>query len=90
MQEILFVDIPHWKQEVPDANFLDVFSDEFAAHCDRMAKEIAAPAKDDLFLLGYALTDCPLFTEEDCRERPDEFFRNAFARPALSAGIIAV
>ena len=36
-----------------------------------MAKEFAAPAKDDPFLLGYAMTDCPLFTEEDCRERPD-------------------
>ena len=71
MQPIHFVDIPHWKPEVPDSNFRDVFSEEFAAHCDRMAKEIAAPAKDDPFLLGYAMTDCPLFTEEDCRERPD-------------------
>ena len=71
MQPIYFVDIPHWKTEIPDENFKDVFSDEFAQHCDRMAEEIAAPAKDDPFLLGYAMTDCPLFTEEDCRERPD-------------------
>ncbi|MEM7132463.1 MAG: hypothetical protein AAF702_39540 [Chloroflexota bacterium] len=71
MQPIDFVDIPHWKTEVPDSNFKDVFSDEFAAHCDRLAKEVAAPAKEDPFLLGYAMTDCPLLTEEDCRERPD-------------------
>ena len=71
MQSIHFVDIPHWQQEIPDSNFLDVFSDAFASHCDQMAKEFAAPAKDDPFLLGYAMTDCPLFTEEDCRERPD-------------------
>lgn len=71
MQPIHFVDIPHWKQEVPDSNFRDVFAEEFVQHCDRMAKNIAAPAKDDPFLLGYAMTDCPLLTEEDCRERPD-------------------
>lgn len=71
MQPITFVDIPHWKTEVPDDNFVDVFSDEFARHCDRLAQEFAAPVKDDPFLLGYSMTDCPLFTEEDCRERPD-------------------
>ena len=71
MQSIHFVDIPHWQQEIPDSNFLDVFSEAFATHCDRLAREFAAPAKDDPFLLGYAMTDCPLFTEEDCRERPD-------------------
>lgn len=68
---IHFVDIPHWKNEVSDAHFLDVFSDEFEQHCHRLARELAAPVAEDPFLLGYAMTDCPLFTEEDCRERPD-------------------
>ncbi len=71
MQPIRFVDIPHWKTEIPDENFLDVFGGEFARRCDRLAKDIAAPARDDPFLVGYAMTDCPLLTEEDCRERPD-------------------
>jgi len=71
MQPIRFVDIAHWKPDIPDSNFLDVFSDEFAQHCDRMAKRLAAPAREDPFLLGYSMTDCPLLTEEDCRERPD-------------------
>ena len=71
MQPIRFVDIPHWKPDVPDSNFMDVFSPEFAAHCDRLAKQTALPIKDDPFLLGYSMTDCPLFTEEDLRERPD-------------------
>ncbi|MFK7737584.1 MAG: hypothetical protein AB8B50_16230 [Pirellulaceae bacterium] len=71
MQSIRFVDIPHWKPDVPDSNFRDIFSTEFKAHCDRLAKKIALPAKDDPFLLGYSMTDCPLFTEEDLRERPD-------------------
>ncbi len=69
MQPIKFVDIPHWKTEVPDSHFLDVFDDAFERRCDGMAKSAAAP--DDPFLLGYTMTDCPLFTEEDCRERPD-------------------
>ena len=71
IQPIHFVEIPHWKTEIPDHNFVDVFADEFMRRCDRMAKQLAAPVKDDPFLLAYAMTDCPLFTEEDCRERPD-------------------
>ncbi|MEM7146449.1 MAG: hypothetical protein AAF591_15040 [Verrucomicrobiota bacterium] len=71
MQPIKFVDTPHWKTEIPDENFVDVFSDEFAARCDSLAKEFAAPLRDDPYLLGYSMTDCTLFTEEDLRERPD-------------------
>ena len=71
MQPIHFVEIPHWRSDVPDENFLDVFDPSFASHCDLMAERIAGPARQDPFLLGYAMTDCPLFTEEDCRERPD-------------------
>jgi len=71
VQTIEFVVIPHYGNDVVDEDFLDVFSEEFLAHCDGMAKEIAAPKKDDPFLLGYAMTDCPLLTEEDCRMRTD-------------------
>ncbi len=71
MQPIRFVNIPHWVDEVPDENFVDVFGEEFALHCDGLARDLAAPARTDPFLLGYAMSDCPLFTEEDCRERPD-------------------
>lgn len=71
MRPVRFLDIPHWKPEIPDTSFLDVFSPEFAKHCDRMAKQLVGPVKDDPFLLGYSMTDCPMFTEEDCRERPD-------------------
>ena len=71
MQPIRFVETPHWLSDVPDENFLDVFDPSFGSHCDRLAERIAGPARLDPFLLGYAMTDCPLFTEEDCRERPD-------------------
>lgn len=71
MRPIRFVDIPHWRTDVTDEDFLDVFSGDFARRCDRLAKQFAAPLKDDPYLLGYSMTDCPLFTEEDCRARTD-------------------
>jgi hypothetical protein len=71
MLPIPFVDIPHWKHDIKDSNFTDVFAKEFVSHCDQLAKEKVLPVRDDPFLLGYAMTDCPLFTAEDCRERPD-------------------
>jgi hypothetical protein len=71
VQPIHFLDIPHWRPDVPDENFKDVFAPAFAEHCDAMAKQFALPVQDDPFLLGYSMTDCTLFTEEDCRERPD-------------------
>ena len=60
MQPIRFLDIAHWRREVPDENFKDVFSPEFTSHCDRLARRFAAPLAEDPFLLGYAMTDCPL------------------------------
>lgn len=71
MKSIRFIDVPHWKDDVKDENFVDVFAPEFARHCDQLAQREAAPLRNDPFLLGYAMTDCPLFTEEDLRERPD-------------------
>ena len=71
MLPIQFVEIPHWHDEVPDERFVDVFGPDFERRCDRLAAEFAGPAREDPYLLGYAMTDCPLLTAEDCRERPD-------------------
>ncbi len=71
MQPFRVIGIPHWYNEIPDENFVDVFAKEFEMKCDTMAKEIILPVKDDPYLLGYSMNDCPLFTEEDCRERTD-------------------
>jgi hypothetical protein len=60
VQPIQFINIPHWKQEVPDSSFLDVFASEFSQRCDQMAKEVATPARDDAFLLGYAIDGLPI------------------------------
>lgn len=74
MQPIHFVDISHWKPSITDENFTDVFSNGFYQHCNQLAKKMALPLKDDPYLLGYSMADCPLFTEEDCRERPDNIY----------------
>jgi len=71
MQPICPVDIPHYKEAMPDEAFKDIFSQEFAGECDLLARQIAEVKKDDPYLLAYSMTDCPLFTEEDCRERAD-------------------
>ena len=74
VQAIPFVDISHWKNSVKDENFTDIFSEKFTKYCDQIAGEIAGSKRDDPFLLGYAMADCPLFTEEDCRDRPDTVY----------------
>lgn len=74
VQTIQFVDISHWKNTIPDENFVDIFSDAFQQHCDQLAKDIALPLKDDPYLFGYAMADCPLLTEEDCRDRPNMIY----------------
>lgn len=50
----------------PDANaFIDVFSEEYVQRCKTEALKVAAPYRNDTMLLGYCMSDCPIFTEED-------------------------
>ena len=39
LQPIRFVDIPHWKTDIPADNFLDVYAGEFPRRCDPLASE---------------------------------------------------
>lgn len=71
MQPLNFVDTPHWKPVVPDENFVDLFAADFRQHCDQLARRLVAPVAEDPWLLGYSMTDCTMFTEEDLRERTD-------------------
>jgi hypothetical protein len=64
VQSLFFVKTPYWMfPSVED--FPDVFSAEFEKHCQRVARRIALPRKDDPFLLGYTFTDCPILTDLD-------------------------
>ena len=71
MQPYRVISIPHWHKVIPDERFVDVFASQFEQDCEKLAREICAPKRNDPYLLGYSMNDCPLFTEEDCRERTD-------------------
>ena len=40
-------------------DFPDVFSEEFARKCDRLAKEVCTRLRDDPYLIGYFYSDTP-------------------------------
>jgi hypothetical protein len=64
VQGLFFVRTPYWLN--PSArNFSDVFSAAFKERCERVARRMVMPRKDDPFLMGYTLTDCPVLTDSD-------------------------
>jgi len=64
IQGLFFVRTPYWIE--PSAqNFSDVFSVDFEKRCERVARRLVLPKKDDPFLIGYTLTDCPILTDLD-------------------------
>jgi hypothetical protein len=80
VHECRFVDIAHW-QEPSEKDFLDVFSPAFEEHCVRRAREQCAPRTADRHLVGYAFTDCPIFTERDAAARSNSAY--GATRPRL-------
>ena len=82
VKPIRFIDMAHWRD--PDAmEFPDVFTESFERHCDNLAARECSPLKYDPWLLGYAMTDCPIFTEIDAAARPTHVYGSA-RRPALT------
>ena len=73
IKSIHFVKTHHYLVST-EQDFLDVFSPDFEQHCDVLAKKEAAPSKEDPFLLGYAMTDCPILTELDAAARPTHVY----------------
>lgn len=52
----------------PDSEaFVDVFASEFEKLCYETALRVAAPYVDDPMLLGYCMSDCPIFTDNDIK-----------------------
>lgn len=68
IKAISFVKIHHY--HVPSAKaFVDVFADDFENHCHRLAQKECGPLKDNRWVVGYAMTDCPIFTDEEAAPR---------------------
>lgn len=58
--------LDHYRHPEAEA-FVDVFAPEFEELCDNTAQKVAAPYVNDPMLLGYCMSDCPIFTENDIR-----------------------
>ena len=65
---VRFVDTCHWMTPA-DEDFLDVWSSDFESHCDEVARKKVAPRADDPYLLGYSMTDCPVWSDLDAAAR---------------------
>ncbi len=64
-----------------DADFPDVFGDEFAARCDRVARETCARLRNDPLLIGYFYSDAPnwpLWAQRVGRDRIGEVARRYY------------
>ncbi|MDE0865274.1 MAG: hypothetical protein OSA98_15900 [Rubripirellula sp.] len=48
----------------------DVFAPEFVTHCEQVAREQAAPYKNDPMLIGYIMSDAARLTDLSVRGRP--------------------
>lgn len=64
VQGLFFVSTPYWKGPVV-RDFVDVYSTSFENSCDQIAQRVVHPKREDPFLLGYTLTDCPVLTDSD-------------------------
>ena len=80
IHETRFVDIPHW-MEPAEKDFLDVFSTQFEEHCDGRARDQCRQRAKDPHLIGYSLTDCPIFTDLDAAPRENSVY--GAKRPGL-------
>ena len=46
---------------------LFIFLTEFEKICDKTAKKVVEPYVDDPMLIGYCMSDCPIFTDNDIK-----------------------
>jgi len=73
VKPLRFIDMAHWR-DPEEMEFPDVFAEGFEKHCDNLAAKECALLKNDPWLLGYAMTDCPIFTEIDAAARPTHVY----------------
>ena len=64
--------------------FQDVFSREFAGTCARNVDRHVKPRKDDPYVLGWSLSDVPMFTDYDFLPRPGGFWAGALPGSTLT------
>jgi hypothetical protein len=50
-------------------DFPDIFSPTFQERCERIARHVCLPKKNDPFLIGYTFTNVPILTDLDAESR---------------------
>ena len=78
--QIRCVDICHYMVPAKE-DYHDVFSPDLANLCEHKARAVALPRKNDPYLLGYSMTDCPIFTNLDATPRIENVYGSR--RPGL-------
>jgi len=58
--------LDHYRHPKAEA-FVDVFAPEFEKQCNETAQMVAGPYVDDPMLIGYCMSDGPIFTDNDIR-----------------------
>ncbi len=56
--------LSHYLKPQPDA-YADIFAPGFEARCERTARRVAAPYRNDPMVLGYCMADCPPLTDNE-------------------------
>ncbi len=60
------VQLSHYRNPRPEA-YVDIFAPGFREHCEALAREEVEPYTDDPMILGYAMTDIPVLTDNDTK-----------------------
>lgn len=79
VKTVRFVNIHHY-QPHDAGDFPDVFSDDFVQYADSFARAEVLPRRNDPYLLGYYMTDCPILTETDAAAHGNNIYGKT--RPA--------
>ena len=73
VKQVRFVNICHYMQPTAE-EFHDVFAPEYQDHCAAVIEEHVVPYRDDPYLLGYSMTDCPIYTELEASARINNIY----------------
>lgn len=60
------IKLSHYLNPSPQT-YIDVFSKDYEDICEKTAKEMVAPYANDPMILGFCMSDCPLFTDEEAK-----------------------
>jgi hypothetical protein len=58
--------LSHYLNPSPES-YMDIFSQDYVDICEQTAKAMVAPYANDPMILGFCMSDCPLFTDGEAK-----------------------